>query len=137
MSYLLDTGVLGESRRSVPDPHVTAWLSSVEGAQLFTSVMVLGEIRRGCEIIRPRDAARATALDRWITLLTRRFDRRALPITLEIAEAWARMSAPDRLPEIDGLIAATAHVHGLTVVTRNIKDFERTGVPCLNPFEPA
>lgn len=137
MSYMLDTNVLGESRKRPPDPNVEAWFASVEEEQLLTSVAVLGEIRKGHQgLLHKRDFPQARELERWIAVMKSRFGPRILPITAEIGEAWGRMSVPDPLPEPDGLIAATAHVHGLTIVTRNLKDFERTGVPCLNPFDP-
>ena len=75
-----------------------------------------------------------TALEAWLNLVVHSREDRILPIDLEVAQAWGRLNVPDPLPVMDSLLAATAHVHGLTVVTRNTKDFGRTGVPTLNPF---
>jgi hypothetical protein len=101
---------------------------------LFTSVLVVGEIRRGVERLRRRDTAQATLLDEWLSALEHQFADRVLPVTMEIAEEWGRLNVPDPLPTIDGYLAATAKVHGLTIVTRNTRDLERTGVTLLNPW---
>jgi len=98
-------------------------------------VLVLAEFRRGALLLGRSDPRAAQALETWIAAIERRFDERVLPISQEVAYGWARLIVPDPLPVIDGLLAATALVHGLTLVTRNIKDIARTGVPLLNPFE--
>ena len=134
MSWLLDTNTLSEYRRSRPDPRVLAWTESVRSESLFLSVLVVGELWRGVEQLRRRDPAQADGLQSWVAAALRSYGDRLLPVTEEVAVEWARMSVPDPLPAIDGLLAATARVHGLTVVTRNVKDFERAGVPVLNPF---
>jgi len=99
-----------------------------------TSVVVLAEIRRGIELKRRHDAAQAAAMDRWFARMRTRLAARVLPIDEPIAEAWALLSVPDPLPLIDGWLAATAKVHGLTLVTRNTADVIRTGVEILDPF---
>ena len=95
---------------------------------------MLAEIRRGIELKRRSDPGQAEALDRWFAAMRSRLDDRVLPVDEPIAEAWARLSVPDPLPPIDGLLAATAKVHGLTLVTRNLADVARAGVPLLDPF---
>jgi predicted nucleic acid-binding protein len=103
---------------------------------MFLSVLVVGELRRGIESLRRKDPAQAKKLEAWLDhkLLTS-FQGRILPVTLDIAEVWARRSVPDRLPVIDGLLAATAIFDDLTLVTRNTRDVARTGVRIVNPFE--
>ena len=89
----------------------------------------------GIENIRERDQISARALDRWIQGVVRDFGDRILPVDLEVAEAWGMLGAKDPLPPVDALLGATARVHGLTVVSRNNKHFERTGAPWVNPFQ--
>lgn len=135
MSYLLDTNVISEARKPNGNPGVRQWLASVPGGDLYLSVLVLGEVRQGIERLRRRDPAQASVFDSWLARLRRDYTDRILPVTLGIAEEWGRMNVPDPLPVIDGLLAATARVHGLVLVTRNLTDLNRTGVPLLNPFE--
>lgn len=99
-------------------------------------MLVLGEIRQGIERLRPRDTAQVTALERWLTSLEDGFADRILDVDEAVAHAWGRLSAADPVPPIDGLIAATALVHGLVVVTRDTKPFETVGVPWLDPWTP-
>ncbi len=136
MSFLLDTNVISEARRPQGHPGARAWLASVPTDALFVSVLVVGEIRRGIERLRPRDPSQAAIYEGWLTALRRSYADRVLPITTEIAEEWGQMNVPDPLPTVDGLMAATAKIHGLTLVTRNTRDFVRTRVPLLNPFVP-
>lgn len=136
MSFLLDTNVLSELRKgSRCDSHVAAWVSAVDDAGLFLSVLVIGEIRQGIEAVRGRDARSAAALDAWLARITAEYEDRILPVDRPVAEAWGRLNASTPLPAIDGLLAATARVHGLTFVTRNVTDAARSGVPCLDPFQ--
>lgn len=135
MSYLLDTNVIAEARKQSGNPNGRAWFSSVKGTDLYRSVLVVGEIRQGIERLRRRDPAQASVYDAWLTQLRRDYADRILPITAAIAEEWGRLNVPDPVPVIDGLLAATAHVHRLTLVTRNVADLARTGVPLLNPFD--
>lgn len=135
MTYLLDTNVLSELRKPLPDPRVRNWFDQVSGEQLYLSVLVIGEIRSGVERLRRRDLAQAARFDQWLTGLQSRFSQRILPISREIADRWGQLNVPDPLPIVDGLLAATALIHALTMVTRNTRDFVRTGVAVLNPFE--
>jgi toxin FitB len=134
MSFLLDTNVLAEVRKARGSSAVKAWLASVQGRELYVSVLVVGEILQGIERLRRRDARQAAVYQAWLTTLRRDFGDRILPITEDVALEWGRMNAGDPLPAVDGLMAATAKVHGFTFVSRNVRDVARTGVPCLDPF---
>lgn len=134
MAHLLDTGVISELRRPRCDPGVAAWMTGIQADEAFVSVLTLGEIRRGIELHRPKDARAAGALERWLLGLEAHYAERILPITAAIADQWGRLSLNQPLPVSDGLIAATALEHKLTVVTRNVADFQRSGVNALNPF---
>jgi predicted nucleic acid-binding protein len=137
VSYLLDSNIVSELRkRDRANVGVRQWLAGVDDAELFLSVLTVGELRRGIESIHRRDRSRALALNRWFHALVTEYEERILLVDQKVAEEWGRMNAVATLPAIDSLLAATAHVHGLTVVTRNTKDVTRTGVPCLNPFTP-
>ena len=136
LSYLLDTNVISELRKGErADPNVTAWFADLADEEIFLSVLTIGEIRRGIESVRRRDPDSAAALDRWLALLSEAHADRILPIDRAIAEEWGRMNVPDPLPVVDGLLAATARVLGLTLVTRNVADVESTSVELLDPFE--
>lgn len=136
MSYLVDTNVLSELRKGRRcDPNVFGWFSAVRDEDVFLSVLVIGEVRRGIERIRRRDGRSARILDTWLRRLRASHRDRILPVDDAVAEEWGRLSAPDPIPVVDGLMAATARVHGLTLATRNVRDVARTGVPCVNPFE--
>jgi predicted nucleic acid-binding protein len=135
MGFLLDTNVLSEMRKPSGNANVLRWAAQHHTNDLFLSALVIGEIRRGIEGIRLRDPTQARALDAWRDRVVATFGRRILPVTRRIAELWGRLSVPDRLSDIDGLIAATAVVHGHILVTRNTRDVARTGVMLLNPFE--
>jgi predicted nucleic acid-binding protein len=134
MTYLLDTNVVSEARKARGDANVKRWLASVPRGSLYLSVLTVGEIRRGIQILRRRDPTQATVLDTWLTALRTRYLDRLLPVTTEISEAWGRLNVPDPIPTVDGLLAATARVHGLTLVRRNTRDLARTGVRLLDPF---
>lgn len=135
MSYLLDSNVVSELRkRERADAGVQQWFASVDDTELFLSVLTVGELRRGIESIHRRDRARGLVLNRWFHTLVTQYEARILPVDQKVAEEWGWMNALATFPAIDSLLAATAHVHGLTFVTRNTKDVDRTGVPCLNPF---
>ncbi len=137
MTYLLDTNVVSETRRRRRSPAVVAWLESVRRADVFISVLVFGEVRHGIERLRARDPAQAAGLETWLATLEERYGKRAIPVDRDVAEAWGSMDPARRPPIIDGLMAATAQVHGLVLVTRNVTDVARTGVPFLNPWEHA
>jgi predicted nucleic acid-binding protein len=135
VSYLLDTNIVFELRRKVPDEATLAWLETVSAHDLFLSVLTVGEIRQGIERLAVRDPRQAAILDEWSHRLVTDYADRIIPVTLEVAESWGRLNAGSPLPLVDGLLAATALVHNWTLVTRNTKDVERTGVRLLNPFE--
>jgi hypothetical protein len=136
VSYLLDSNIVSELRkRERVDAGVRQWFAGVDDSELFLSVLTVGELRRGIESIHRRDRTRALVLNRWFHALVTQYEARILLVDQKVAEAWGRMNALAILPAIDSLLAATAHVHGLTFVTRNTKDVARTGVPCLNPFQ--
>jgi predicted nucleic acid-binding protein len=135
LSYLVDTNVISELRkRERADPAVQAWFASVADEEIFLSVLTVGEIRQGVERIRRRDPAAATALDRWLDRVVDMHRDRLVPVDRLVVEEWGRMNVPDPLPVIDGLLAATAKITGLTLATRNVGDVERTGVDLVNPF---
>lgn len=112
-----------------------AWFESVEADELYVSVMTLGEMQQGIERLARRDARQAGVYEAWLRRLRRQCSDRLLAITEEIAVAWGRLNAGDPLPVVDGLLAATAIVHRPTLVTRNVTDVARIGVPLLDPFE--
>ena len=101
---------------------------------MFLSVLLIGEIRKGIEQARSKDPVKARALEGWLTGLERQFGDRVLPITPAVADQWGRLSAIRPLSTVDGLLAATAMVHDLTLVTRNVTDVAHTGVTLLNPY---
>lgn len=133
--FLLDTTVLSELRKGDrADPAVVAWYESADGERLYISVIVLGELRRGVELKRRREPGAGASLDRWLRRLQRDFGDRVIAIDLVAADEWGRLGVPDALPVSDGLIAASALANDLTVVTRNVQDFARAGVPVLDPW---
>jgi predicted nucleic acid-binding protein len=134
MPYLLDTCVISELRKPHCNPGVAGWMSGIESDEVFLSVVTLGEIRRGIELHRPVDSKAAGSLERWLIGLEAHYAERILPITAAVADRWGRLCLNQPLPVSDGLIAATGLEHKLTVVTRNIADFQRSGVNTLNPF---
>jgi toxin FitB len=113
---------------------VVEWAARVDRAALHTSVLVIAEIRRGIELKRRSDPVQALALDLWFGQLRAGLGSRILPVDERVGEVWGKLGIPDALPPIDGLIAATAIVHGLTVVTRNTGDLARLGVSLFNPY---
>jgi predicted nucleic acid-binding protein len=119
------------------DPRLREWWADNRESQLWLSVLVLGELRRGVELLRRRDDTAAQALDSWLFGLVEEFGDRLLAVDERVAEMWGRLGVPDAVPVVDGLLAATALVHDLTLVTRNVADVEGTGVRVLNPFSPA
>lgn len=135
MGFLIDTNILAELRkRKRCNPNVCHWYAGVAESEIYISVIVLGEIRRGVELLRRRDQVAAKSLDAWLNHLRYSLDDRLLPVTEAITDCWGRLGIPDPIPVADGLLAATALVHNLTLVTRNTHDVERTGVILLNPF---
>ena len=136
MSYLLDTNVVSELRKRDPDPHVLAWFGQVRSEHMFLSVLTLGEVRRGIERMRRKDERQAEQLEKWLSGLLLAFRDRVAHIDAEVAEEWGRLNVPNRIPVIDGLIAATANIRGWTLVTRNTSDGQGAAASVLNPFEP-
>ena len=135
MNYLVDTNVLSELRRKAPDPGVLAWFAAQPARRLYLSVLTLGELRKGIDAL-PEGHKRA-ALQAWLeTDLPRFFLGRVLMLDAPVADCWGRLLAQTGrpVPAIDSLIAATALHHGLTLVTRNTRDFEFPGLAVLNPW---
>ena len=137
--FLLDTNVLSELRKAGDDKanaNVTAWLSSIDAGILYVSAMTLMEIELGILRIERRDATQGTRLRTWMTHhVLPEFQDRTLAVDTAVALRCASLHVPDPRAERDALIAATALVHGMTVVTRNVEDFEATGVSLLNPWD--
>ena len=135
MKFLLDTNVISEIRkRDRAHPNVARWVTRTPVEQIGTSVLVLADIRHGIELKRRNGPAQAKSLDQWFAQMRTRLGSRVLPIDEPVAEAWALLGIPNPLPLIDGLLAATAKVYGLTLVTRNTADIAVTGVSLLDPF---
>jgi toxin FitB len=135
VTYLLDTNILSETRKHQPATGVTNWIVATPPERLHVSVLTLGEIEQGISRMRGRgDDEQAASLERWLGEVELGFADRILPVTRPVAAAWGRQQHAQPLPVIAGLIAATAKVNSLIVVTRNAKDFERAGVQVLNPF---
>jgi predicted nucleic acid-binding protein len=135
VTWLIDTNIISEVRKgSRCHPGVAAWWNGIEDRDLFLSALTLGEIRKGIEAVRPRDPAKAAALQSWLADVAEAFGPRVLGVDRAVADAWGRMSAARPVPVVDALLAATAGVHGLVLVTRNTADVEGLGVRVLNPF---
>ena len=131
--YLLDTNVVSELRRPRPHGAVLAWLQAVDDAQLFISAVTLGEIQAGIELTREQDTDKASEIEAWLDQVAAAYN--VLPLDAAAFREWARLMhrSSDTLYE-DAMIAATARVHGLTVVSRNVADFKALGMEALNPF---
>jgi len=134
--FLLDTNVISETRRKAPDANVLSWFRRTDPAALYFSVLTLGEIAKGTEAIARRDPAAGHALRDWLDGLRRQYADRLIAIDADIAETWGRLSAVRPLPVIDSLLAATALAHGMTLVTRNLRDMAGTGVAMIDPWNP-
>ena len=139
MMYVLDTNVVSELRKvraGKANPNVAAWAESVDAADLFVSVVTVMELELGILSIERKDATQGAVLRAWLEQqVLPEFSERTLPIDTAVAQRCARLHVPDKRGERDALIAATALVHGMTVVTRNVADFKPTGVAILNPWE--
>ena len=137
MSFLLDTCLLSELSRPKPHPNVVRWFEAQDSAALFVSVLTVGEIEKGIAAL--PTGRKQVALSGWLATLRSTYRDRLLPIDAAIAAIWGRTAARvehegGALAVVDGLLAATALHHGYTVVTRNVGDFEKTGVAILNPW---
>ena len=135
MSYLVDTNVVSELRkRGRANRGVVDWFGARAPEELFISVLTIGELRRGAARMRRRDLDFGAALDRWVAETTERFRDRILAVDHTIAERWGEVTGRQSVPDVDGLIGATALVHDLVVVTRNVRHVAPTGARCLDPF---
>lgn len=138
MTWLVDTNIISEIRKGARcHPGVASWWAVVEDRDLLLSALTLGEIRKGIESVRPRDPVKAGALERWLREVSDVFGPRIIGVDPAVADAWGRMSALRSVPVIDALLAATAQVHDLVLVTRNTADVSGLGVRTLNPFDKA
>jgi toxin FitB len=132
--YLLDTNILSELRRGLKaEPGLVTWFDDQSAEALFISAVTVGEIRQGIEQIRRKDPGRAGLLDRWLRGLAQYYEDRLLYIDGAIAEEWGRLRARRNVPVIDGLLAATARVHDLALVTKNVRGFRELGVRVVSP----
>jgi toxin FitB len=137
VSYLIDTNVLSEIRKGKAcDASVRRWWAKVGADEIYVSVLVLGEIRRGIELRRRNDPAQANVLGAWLARLESVYADRILNVDTAVADLWGRLQVPNPLPVVDGLLAATALVHDLALVTRNVEDVSTTGVRIVDPFAP-
>lgn len=136
--FLIDTNIISELRKAERcDANVATWYASVNDDDLYLSVLVTGEIRKGLELSRSRDRQKSEKLQSWLHALEQGFGDRILPINFAIANEWGRLAALRSLPVIDGLLAATARVYDLVLVIRNINDVAGLDVKILNPFAPS
>lgn len=136
MTFLIDTNIISEVRKGDrADPVVATWWNGIDEDDLWLSPLVLGEIRKGVELVRQRDPGKAEALEAWLADVNSHFGNRVLPIDTAVAEQWGKMNAIRPVPVIDALLAATAKANGLILVTRNVADVAGLGVDVLNPFE--
>ena len=137
MNYLIDTNIISEVRKGRRcNPNVANWYEKIEDESLYLSVLVLGEIRKGIERTRLKDIAQAHALENWLIAVEKAFGERVLPVDQAVSDEWGRLNARRPLPVIDGLLAATAKIHRMTLVTRNTADIAGLDIRVLNPFEP-
>ncbi|EKB5803150.1 TPA: type II toxin-antitoxin system VapC family toxin [Escherichia coli] len=138
--FVLDTNVVSELRKARTgkiDPNVAAWAESMDAADLFVSSITIMELELGILSVERRDAVQGSVLRSWLEQhVLPEFSGRTLSVDTAVALRCARLHVPDKRGERDALIAATALVHGMTVVTRNVADFESTGVPIINPWNP-
>ncbi len=132
--FLLDTNIISELRRQRPNRSVVRWIEGVPAAQLYISAVTIGEIQDGIEQIREREVYKAAEIESWLNDVQATYS--VLPVDADAFREWARlMQKQSRALLEDALIAATAIVNSLTVVTRNVRDFQQLGVPVLNPFD--
>ncbi|MBF0629225.1 MAG: type II toxin-antitoxin system VapC family toxin [Magnetococcales bacterium] len=134
MSYLLDTVILSELRKRDRNPNVVTWVRSVRASDLFLSVVSIGEVERGIALQERDHPEFAADLAEWLETVLRHYGDRILTVNTAVARQWGQLSARLGHSSADLLIAATAMAHGLTVITRNVRHFEPTGVAVINPF---
>lgn len=133
---LLDTFVLSEFRKKERcHPSVLNWVEPIPSDELWLNVLVVGEIRKGLNLIQRRDLVAASNLEKWLACILQEYEGRILPITMEIMEEWGRLNAVRPLSAADSLLAATANVHELTLVTRKARHFSVTALRLCNPFD--
>ena len=137
MSYLLDTVILSELRKRDRNPGIVTWVRSVRSSDLFLSVVSIGEVERGIALKKGENPEFALTLTHWLETVLRHYEDRILSVDISVAGRWGQLSAKLGYDNADLLIAATAMEHGLTVVTRNMRHFEPTGVSVINPFTPS
>jgi len=140
MMFVLDTNVVSELRKvrlGEADANVATWAQGVDAANLFVSAITILELELGVLLMERKDAAQGALLRAWLELqVLPEFAARTLPVDAAVAQRCARLHVPDKRGQRDALIAATALVHGMTLVTRNLADFKPTGVTLINPWEP-
>ena len=135
MTFLADTNVLSELRkRERADERVRAWTAAHGWGAIHTSWIAIAEMKRGAALVARRDPAQAAALEKWISEVVDRLNDRVFPVERSVAEAWASLMIPNTRPAMDTLIAATALVHGLTLATRNVRDFVGSGIGVIDPW---
>jgi predicted nucleic acid-binding protein len=135
MTFLADTNVLSEMRkRQRMASGVRSWVASIGWNALSTSWVVIGEMKHGANLIARRDSEQAEALNAWINYVVSKLEARIYPVDGPVAEIWAKLGIPNPLPATDALIAATAINYGLTLATRNVRDFTGTGVQVFDPW---
>jgi predicted nucleic acid-binding protein len=133
--YLLDTNIISETRRKRPFEGVVDFLATADDEALFLSVVTLGELRKGLQAKRRTDPAVADELAGWVDGIEQLFADRILPIDVAAARLWGELSAARSAPVVDMLIAATAITRGLTLVTRNVRDFQVAGASLIDPWD--
>lgn len=134
-SYLIDTSVISELRKGTrANSGVIRWFERHTGDDFWLSVLVVAELHRAAALIRRRSPIAADKLDSWLVTLEASYSERILPVTLDVVRQWTSLGTEDPLPVVDGLLAATALTHGLTIVTRNAAEIERSGASWENPF---
>ena len=135
MGYLIDTNIISELRKKQnANPNVQAWFSSVTGGECYLSVLTIGEIVNGIKRLESKDMNSAKNIQAWLDMVLIDFSDRILPVTAKISATWGEMTSKIPMPVVDSLLASTAIVHNLTLVTRNIKDVESSSAKLLNPF---
>lgn len=134
MPYLLDTDILSAMRRKQRDPNLEKWLHSIQSADVYLSVVTLGEVERGISQQRRINPEFAEDLERWLDTILLRYEQRILPLSVSIVRRWGRLSGELGHSSADLMIAATALEHNLTVATRNTRHFEPTQVSLINPY---